>query len=99
MKAHSASEKYGGVWLSDDEQSWPDGRPFHYFIIQCPECLQSLVQLLSWPHARFLGLEGAEEFVERAAKRLWMDKADCHHIVFSYEELSDKGDGNLFGLD
>jgi hypothetical protein len=84
---HSASAKYEGVWFTEDDQFWPDGKPYHYFIVQCPECLQSLVQLLSWPHAKVMGLEGAEEFVEKQARRLWMEKADCHHIIFKFEEI------------
>lgn len=84
---HSAGSKYDGVWFTEDDQFWPDGRPYHYYIIQCPECLQSLVQLFSWEQAKQFGMEGAEELVEKTAKRLWMDKADCHHIVFSYEDI------------
>jgi len=93
---HSAVETYTGVWFTENDQFWPDGKPFHYYIIQCPDCLQSLVQLMSWEQVKHFGLEGAEEFVERSAKELWMDQAKCHHIIFSYQEIkSNDGPADL----
>ena len=66
-------------WVRGEWRQIQDG---YFYIVQCPVCQISISIELTGELADDLGLEGAEEKIERTAAEVWMNEDDCRHIQF-----------------